>query len=459
MSARIVIVGGGISGLTAAHRLKQSGLDVTLLEREDTVGGKARTSSADGLSFDWGPNGFLANAPDTLELVKDLGLETELLAAADAAKDRFVWRGALVKLPGTPPAALITPLLSPLEKLRALREWFVPALREPRPESVYDFAARRFGRAVAERLILPMVTGITAGDARTTSLDALFPRMRAMEQTKGSLLRALIGAQRQVRKSGVKPAPARLTSFKAGGIQRLPDRLREVLGPSVRTGVTAKGLERFGGRYHVQTSAGALEADAVILGTPAFTSAKLIEGLEPTLSEELRGIPYASVRVFGLAYRQQDVQANLEGFGFLSTRGTGVRSLGCLYTSTLFPPQTSDGLVFLRVIAGGSLDPEFAHFSDEDAFALVERDLQTSLGITARPVSRQHARWDDGIPQYDLDHPSRLVRIEAKLQKLPGLHLIGNAYRGVGVNDCIREATRTARRVAQTVPQASPVLG
>lgn len=456
---RVVVVGGGISGLCAAYRLQQSGLEVTLLEREDTVGGKARTSNADGLTFDWGPNGFLDNAPDTLQLVKDLGLEGELEAASDAARHRFVWHGKLERLPGTPPAALATRLLNPLEKLRALREWFVPALREPRPESVYDFAARRFGPAVAERFILPMVTGITSGDARTTSLDALFPRMRAMEQAKGSLLRALIDGQRAARQSGKPPTPARLTSFKRGGIQRLSDRLREVLGASVRTGVTVTGLEKFGGRYHVTTSAGTLEADAVILGTSAFVSADLIKGLEPTLSEELRTIPYASVRVFGLAYRPEDVPIDLDGFGFLAARDRGVRLLGCLYTSTFFPAQTANGLAYLRVIAGGSLDPDFAHLSDDDAFALVERDLETSLGITAKPVSRQHVRWDDGIPQYALDHPARMVRIEARLEQLPGVYLIGNAYRGVGVNDCIREATRVAKRVSQSVPQATPVLG
>jgi protoporphyrinogen/coproporphyrinogen III oxidase len=266
-----------------------------------------------------------------------------------------------------------------------------------------------------------------------------------------------VDGQRQARKSGKPPTPARLTSFKRGGIQRLSDRLREVLGSSVRCGVTAIKLEPFNGRYRLETSAGWLEADAVILGTPAFVSANVLEGLHPELSSELRGVPYASVRVFGLAYRRQDVPENLDGFGFLSAKGHGLRILGCLYTSTLFPTQTANDLVYLRVIAGGSLDPDFARLSDDDAWAVVQRDLETSLGILEKPVFQQHVRWDNGIPQYDLDHPARLARIDAKLEGLPDVFLIGNAYRGVGVNDCIREATRVAARISKQ-PAREPSL-
>jgi protoporphyrinogen/coproporphyrinogen III oxidase len=444
---KVAIVGAGISGLCAAYRLRQAGIEVVVLEREAVAGGKIRSTNQNGLTFDWGPNGFLSNAPDTLRLVDDLGLNPELEPAAEAAKHRFIWRSkALHKLPGTPPAAMVTKLLTPLEKLRALFEYFIPA-GKPQTESVYDFAARRFGRAVAETFIAPMVIGITSGDARTTSLDALFPRMRGMEQGVGSLLRAMIAAQRHAKKTGVKPPASRLTSFKHGGIQRLTDRLSELIGSSLKLNIEVTKLERLNRGYRIFSSAGMLEVDAVILATPAFVSAQLIAGLNSNLALELGGIPYSDVRVFGLSYKASDVPTNLNGFGFLVPRDQGVRILGCLYTSTLFPTQTSDDLVFLRVICGGSLDQDFANLNFADALEVVKRDLQTTLGIMAQPASVQEARWDKGIPQYTLDHPARLATIQTLLEQTPGLYLAGNAYRGVGVNDCIREAEKTVKQI------------
>jgi oxygen-dependent protoporphyrinogen oxidase len=322
----------------------------------------------------------------------------------------------------------------------------VPASK-PETESVFDFAARRFGRAIAETFIAPMVIGITSGDARATSLDALFPRMRAMEQSQGSLLRAMIAGQRQAKKSGVKPPSSRLTSFKQGGIQRLTDRLQELLGTSLKLGVAVSKLERQNNGYRVFSNAGMFEADAVILATPAFVSADLLEDLNADLALELRAIPYANVRVFGLSYHPADVPANLDGFGFLAARDQGIRILGCLYTSTLFPQQTTNNLVFLRVICGGSTDPSFADLSSEAALEIVKQDLQKTLGIAAQPVSIHEARWDKGIPQYTLEHPTRLAKIETLLERIPGVYLAGNAYRGVGVNDCIREAEKTVKHI------------
>ncbi len=451
---KVAIVGAGISGLTAAYRLQQADIEVTVLEREAVAGGKIRSSSENGLTFDWGPNGFLSNAPDTLKLVENLGLNAELEPAADAAKHRFIWRnGALHKLPGTPPTAIATKLLSPFQKIRALLEYFIP-VNKPETESVFDFAARRFGRAVAETFIAPMVIGITSGDARATSLDALFPRMRAMEQSQGSLLRAMIAGQRQAKKTGVTPPSSRLTSFKHGGIQRLTDRLQELLGSSMKLGVTVSKLERQQNGYRIFSSAGMFEVDAVILATPAFVSADLLEVSNPELALELRRIPYANVRVFGLSYKASDVPAKLEGFGFLATRDQGIRILGCLYTSTFFPQQTSNNHVFLRVICGGSLDSEFASLSSQAALEVVKHDLQKTLGITVQPILVQEARWDKGIPQYILEHPTRMSRIQTLLEQSPNLYLAGNAYRGVGVNDCIREAEKTVKQIL-VQPQAS----
>jgi protoporphyrinogen/coproporphyrinogen III oxidase len=220
-----------------------------------------------------------------------------------------------------------------------------------------------------------------------------------------------------------------------------------VLGNSLKLRVTVSKLEPLKNGYRVFSSVGMFDVDAVILATPAFVSADLLEVSRPELALELRGILYANVRVFGLTYNPSDVPANLEGFGFLAARDQGIRILGCLYTSTLFPQQTSNNQVFLRVICGGSIDPDFVSLSHNAALEVVKHDLQKTLGITAPPVWVQEARWDKGIPQYTLSHPARLARIQTLLEQSPGLYLAGNAYRGVGVNDCIREAEKTVKQI------------
>ena len=279
-----------------------------------------------------------------------------------------------------------------------------------------------------------------------------------MEQSQGSLLKAMIASQRQAKKTGVKPPSSRLTSFKQGGIQRLTDRLQELLGSSLKLGVTVSKLERQNNGYRIFSSAGMFDVDTVILATPAFVSADLLEGFKPNLALELRGIPYADVRVFGLSYKPSDVPTNLEGFGLLAARDQGIRILGCLYTSTFFPSQTSNNQIFLRVICGGSVDPEFANLSSEAALEVVRQDLKKTLDITAQPSSVHEARWDKGIPQYTLEHPSRMSRIQTLLEQSPGLYLAGNAYRGVGVNDCIREAEKTVKQILAQPREPEKVL-
>ncbi len=449
----VAIVGGGVSGLATAFFVRQAKPDwrVTVFEKESEPGGKVRSSVQNGFTFDWGPNGFLANVPETVELAKALGLTEVLQPAADTAKYRFLYQdGGLRPLPDAPPKFLTTELLSPFEKVRAGLELFSrPGDRE---ETVYAFVARHFGKGFADALAGAAVLGITAGDAKELSVDALFPRLRALEREHGSLLRSLVKQQREAKQ---RPKSAgRLTSFKAGGIGTLVETLRTRLGDSFQTGTTVTGLSPTARGYTLALSNGeTFSADAVVLATPAFVSAGLLEGFSPTAADLLADIPYADVWVFGLGYDRVDVPQPLDGFGFLVPRGEGVRSLGVLYSSSLFPEQAPAGKVFLRVICGGTLEPGFVDLSIEEALSVVRRDLRVTMGITAEPEFVTQVKWPKGIPQYLLGHRKKVTTVEEALSAYPDLHLTGNAYRGVGVNDCVRDALRVARALtAGAVP-------
>ena len=447
----IVIVGGGLAGLSAAFFLQQARpeLSITVLEKDPEAGGKVRSHLRDGYTVDWAANGFLPNVPDTLELVRELGLE--LREAAEVAKYRFLYKnGALQKLPASPPAFLTSNLLLPSEKLRAAAEPILGRAHSGE-ETVYDFMARHFGRGVAEVFAGPFVLGITSGDAKRLSLDALFPRFRALERQHGSLVRGLIAQQRTAKenaKENPEPdKPKRLTSF-PGGSGALVETLQKKFTGRLETGVAINQLRPAEGAFELTVSGERLKADAVILATPPFVSAEFVQPFAPDAATALRGIPYADVQVFGLGYHRIDVPNALDGFGFLVPRGEGVRVLGVLYSSSIFPGQAPDGRVLLRVIAGGSVDPEFAALSPGEALAAVHRDLRVTMGIVAEPEFVEHIPWPKGIPQYELGHLEKVKRAKDALAEYP-LFLTGNAYHGVGVNDTVRDARQTTQKLLE----------
>ncbi len=442
----VVIVGGGLAGLGTAFFLQQARpeLTITILEKEPQAGGKVRSSHRAGYTVDWAANGFLPNVPDTLELARTLGLE--LQEAAEVAKNRLLYKnGALRTLPASPPAFLTSELLLLSEKLRAAAEPLLGRAYEGE-ESVYDFVARHFGRGVADVFAGPFVLGITGGDAKRLSLDALFPRFRVLEHTHGSLVRALVKQQRAAKEASHQnpdpDRPKRLTSFR-GGSGQLVAALAEKFTGKLERGAQVETLKPVNGGLEVRWNGRVLRADAVVLATPSFVSAQLVRPFSSAAAEALADIRYADVQVFGLGYHRADVPSGLESFGFLVPRGEGVRVLGVLYSSSIFPGQAPDGRALLRVIAGGTVDPEFAALTPDEALAAVRRDLRVTMGIVAEPEFAEHIPWPQGIPQYELGHVLRIERAETALAEHP-LWLTGNAYRGVGVNDTVRDARRTA---------------
>jgi len=441
--SKIAVIGGGIAGLCAAYRLSATH-DVVAFERETIPGGKVRSQKIDGFLFEWGPGGFLSSAEELSGLVAELGLEEVLTPAQPAAKKRFIyWNGKLHELPAKPPGALKMTLLGPLGKLRALRELFVVKGSGADDESVHAFMTRRFGREVAERLVAPALLGISGGDARATSLAAIFPRLRDLEAEHGSVIRGLLKGPRK---------PSTMCSFAEGGMQTLTDRLAERLGTRLRRGTSVQRIEPAGAAWRIVHDDGESLVDGVVVATPAEVAAGLVAGFDPELAASLREIPYAPMRAVGIAFRKEDVAAPLDGFGFLAARDQGVRLLGAFYTSSIIPEHAPAGTVYLRIFLGGATDPEIVGLDPETVKRIVLEDLKTVLSISAPPVAHHEVIWPSAIPQYRLPHRA-LVRTIERLEAVhPNFALAGNAYRGLGVGDTARDALAIASRLATTLP-------
>lgn len=455
----LVVVGGGIAGLACAHEamLRRPDDAIVLVEAEGRLGGNIRTSREDGFTIEWGVNGFLNSVPETLELAREVGMEGELLPSNAAAAKRYIYRGGRLRaIPLSPPAFFRSDVLSVRGRLRILAEPFAARAREA-DETVHRFAARRIGREAADVLVGPMVSGVYAGDARVLSLRSTFPKMHEMESAHGSLVRALIARQRQARRrqravrsaaAGGPAGPAgSLTSF-GPGMESFVDAIARRLGDErIRRGARVTSVHKKGGEYAITVEGeDPLEARRVVVAAPARHAARFLAQLDGDLARDLDGIAYAGLAVVALAYRIEDLGgAAPDGFGFLVPRGEGLRILGCLWDSSVFCERAPHGWVLLRAMIGGAHEPAAVDMAEEEILAVVRGDLAASMGIESPPRWTRVYRHALGIPQYLVGHEDRLARIDARIAALPGLHLAGNSYRGVAVNNCVKEAKALVR--------------
>ncbi|HDZ62773.1 MAG TPA: protoporphyrinogen oxidase [Nitrospirae bacterium] len=445
---KVVIVGGGISGLTVAFALINGNqTDVTVLESESRPGGKIWTDRADGFLCEKGTNGFLDNKPRTLDLCKKTGLEP--VSSNENARRRFIFSdGKLNPLPESPLSFLKSELLSWRGKLRMLYELVAP--KGPEDETVADFITRRLGRESLEKLIDPMCSGVYAGDPYKMSIKSSFPRIKELEQEYGSLIRAMIRIQRERKRTGGrKTGPSmsgNLTSF-YNGADTITNALADRLGNRVRLGVAVKGIERDGSSYVVHTSEGTEQADIVVLASPAYASAGILQWLDAGLSKIISGIPYSSVSVVCFGYKREKVDHPLKGFGFLVPHVEGRKILGSLWDSSIFPNRAPEGSVLLRTIVGGTRSPELAMQDDDHLIRSVFDELKPVVCLKGEPDMVRVYRWEKAIPQYVTGHSVMLTSIESALSSYPGLFITGNAYRGISMNDCIENGYRVAEEI------------
>jgi oxygen-dependent protoporphyrinogen oxidase len=446
----IVVVGAGISGLAVALEVRERA-SVVCLEASPHAGGNVRTDRVDGFLCEWGANGFLDDAPATLDLVRKLGLEPRLVRPAAEAAARFVFRaGRLRKLPSGLASFLGSGTLSPGGRLRVLTEPFRAARAGAAEESVFDFAARRLGLEAAEILVDAMITGIHAGDPRRLSIAATFPRLPEMERAHGSLVRGLLASARAKRREGTPRA--RLTSFPEG-MGELTGALARAVGPSLVLGArVARIEERSGGGHRVHLAEGApIDACAVVLACPASSAAELVRPLDGEMATAMERIPYAAIAVVHAGFDARDLTERPRGFGFLVPRGQGPRVLGTIWASSVFPGRAPEGGVLLTTMLGGARDPAAAGLADADLVSIVREDLRAAMGIEAPPRFVRIYRHPRGIPQYEVGHLDLVAKLDDRLRSHPGLFVAGCSYRGVSVNACVEDARTVASGVLRHV--------
>lgn len=447
---RVVIVGGGIAGLAIAAELRRRSpsASVAVLEASPRPGGSIRSTKEFGFLYEWGPTGFLDNAPDTLDLARQAGLGHRLLPANAEAARRFVVRGRrLRELPHGPLGFFASSLLSPGGRLRVLREPFIAAKRDGADESVLSFATRRIGKEAAEVLVDAMVTGIWAGDSRRLSVVSAFPKLVALEREHGSLVRGMLARRKG---SGGPTGPSgTLTSF-PNGLEELPTAIAASLGEALKLSTRVTGLDHATGAWRVAIEpGGVIEADDVVVAIPSNLAASLLAGLDRALSDRLAAIPSAPVAVVHLGFAGTDAGDNLPGFGALAPRGETESLLGVLVPSNIFPDRAPVGSLLATAMLGGARDPAIVEKDDDAIVAKALAEIGAISGLKSQPRFVRVIRHMRAIPQYNLGHAERLAAIDADLRRQPGLHLAGNSYRGIAINACIADARVVAGALEQ----------
>ncbi|HEC23351.1 MAG TPA: protoporphyrinogen oxidase [Chloroflexi bacterium] len=475
---RVAIVGGGITGLSVAWYLEREAaasgvaLRYTILERSPRWGGKIRTERIAGFGdepfvIEAGPDSFLTQKPWALRLVREIGLADRILNTNDHLRRVFVLRrgkpvplpdGVLLIVPTRILPFVLSPLLSPPAKLRMGLELFIPPRRDGEDETVADFVRRRLGAEALDRLAEPLMSGIYNAEAERQSLLATFPRFRALEEQFGSLIRGMLISRRAHRRrrsaASDGKTSAMFVSLRAG-MYELVEALTDRLSGDLRLNAGVERIvRRRGGRYELLLDGEErLEADAVIITTPACAAADLLQDVAPLAVEGLRAIRYVSTGTISLAFRADEINHPLDGFGLVIPRSEGRRVNAITWTSTKFDHRAPEGYVLLRVFFGGSRRPEMMEKDDDELLSIVRSELSELMGLDTRPILHRIYRWRRANPQYDVGHLERVGAIEAALPS--GVYVTGSAYRGVGLPDCVYQAQQTARRVLETIrPQA-----
>ena len=443
MHHKVLIIGGGISGLSAAYYLSKVGIRPTLLERKPRVGGVIQTSLQQGCVLEEGPDGFMAAKPWAMNLIRELGLADQVIGSNDHSRITYiVKKGKLIPMPDglmmMVPTKFLplaeTPLFSWGAKIRMGLEIFRQPPNSPQPDrSVYEFLLDHYGQESIDYLGEPLLAGVYGGDPHQMSVNSVLARFVEIESKYGSLTRGALASPRPP-----NPGGSFLQTLK-GGLGQLIEALR----PSADViHANAEGLEQISDGFRVRVDGDWMEAEHVVLATPAHQAPLGL--LNPELAGLLAGIPYTTSITLALGYRKNTFDHPLQGHGFLVPKKERQLMFGCTWVGNKFDYRVPPNMVVLRCFLGAEAMP----LSDEELVDAARAELLSIMGVEAEPVFHNIARWPHSMAQYTVGHEKRIARIEEHVRQIPGLHLAGNAYHGIGIPDCVRMGQEAAIKIS-----------
>jgi len=450
---KVLIIGGGISGLTVAYWLQKNGLDVTLFEKDMRPGGSIRTEREEGYLIECGPNSTLDIYTEVDDLCNELGIINEKIFTNSGTKNRYVIRdGRLRPLPTGPFQFLTTDLWSIKGKIRLFGEPFVSKYNSASDESIADFVRRRTGQEFLDYAIDPFVTGVFAGDPTRLSIKSCFPKMYSLEKEYGSLVKGAMFGRKK--KEGPK-RKMRLVSFR-DGLQTIPDTISKALGDRFIKGCSITSVKRTGDEFEVTSEKNRVSmtfrANKVVIATPAWVTANIIHPISELAASYLMDIEYIPVAIIFTGFKKTSIKRNLDGFGFLipskETKLRGYNLLGSIWSSAIYQGRAPEDMVAFTNMIGGARNTEILEYKDPELIDMTLKDLKNILNIEDKPEFIRIIRQPRAIPQYTLGHQERINTIKRELLDIRGLYLAGNYINGVSVGHCIAEATKLAKKIS-----------
>ncbi|MCX7770260.1 MAG: protoporphyrinogen oxidase [Proteobacteria bacterium] len=458
MSKKVAIIGSGVSSLASAVMLKEAGIDFVIYEKESQLGGKIKTEYINNFTIEAGPDSYLPEKFWSVQLIKKVGLEEEMLCSNDEHKGTFIYsngklhplpEGVMLMVPTMIMPLLKSSLISWPGKIRMGLELFIPPKKDDSDESLAQFVTRRLGRECLEKIAEPLVAGIHTSNPDNMSVKATFPRFIEMEKKYGSLIKGMVQAMKN------KPAPQqnakKMTYFMSlkKGMEQLVEACKKFIGEDrIITNKQVVSITKDNAKFIIKTNDNFEDDyDYIIAGTPSYTTADIIKGFDPDLAKLLSRIEWSSSATISLAYKRDDINVDLKGFGFIVPKIENRRINACTWSSIKWSYRSPDDHILIRSFVGGGHHEELVNEGDEKLVDIVREELRDIVGIKAQPVLSKVYRWYNGMPKYTVGHLERIQEIDNYLKKHPGLYLIGCSYKGIGIGDCVKSGFDVASKI------------